>query len=467
MEVSNLSCHGYEMTEEQWTKEWQIVLELVSQSEYPFGNNGMQYSSLEEIHIFVLANVLRRTIIVLSNDVQRGNYDEPLTPLNFPGIYLPLNWDPVDCVKTPLVIGYSHGHFTAVVSFEDGVFDRGEVVDDSGLKIHGVPLQQHNGKPLPVHFLLQDEEDIDDGLIRQYLDCTRIHHRDPQSNKDVTTLAAKLNFTKSPGCIAGLVDAFFSSAQDTYTIMLHQKSENRSCQTPLLQLEACKTEGCEFFGTYETLYLCSKCLDKHLKNESSGEEKERKLLPEKQNEEERNYYDKLQQQQQKTNEVQLQQHYEKQQQQQQQLQSEQQQQQMMQTQQELQQKKCATVGCKYVLSPGCGNLCLRCYESDASLREQSTTLPTPTTPCANKINGCEFFGIPQQEGFCSRCYEKFCSEMQSLRTEDNRASRVQGAPQERPCQTQGCPRPACPELYDRCVECYGECIKQFIHAHEG
>ena len=114
---------GYQRTEEQWNREWEEVIRHVSQNEFPFGPNGAQFGSLEEIHIFVLANILRRTIIVMSDDTLRGPYGDSYSPINFGGIYLPLLWDSVDCVKSPLVIGYANGHFTAVVSIQDGQLD--------------------------------------------------------------------------------------------------------------------------------------------------------------------------------------------------------------------------------------------------------------------------------------------------------------------------------------------------------
>ncbi|KAK3747770.1 hypothetical protein QZH41_008806 [Actinostola sp. cb2023] len=522
-EINNLSRHGYQMTEDQWTREWQIVLELVSPNEYPLGNSGMQFSSLEEIHIFILANVLRRTIIVVSNDIQKGNYDEPLSPLNFPGIYLPLQWDPIDCIKSPLVIGYAQGHFTAIVSFEDGEFDRGEAMDgiDDHMKIHGVPLETGDGKLLPVHFLYEDEEELKDGFLRQYLDCAKINHRNAHDNSQAVTLAAKMNFVPPPGCIAGLIDGFFSSASETYQLMVKQKNEHSSCKTPSLLLESCKTKGCEFFGTYETLNYCSKCLEEYLKKEAAkplattpgavgaSSSAAEPFLEANPKQEHHHYQQQQQQQQQPQLKHQIQQlqpgplQQQQQQQQQQQIQpgplqqqqqlqpgpqlQQQQQTQMMlppapqeytRTEKEPQRKKCNTYGCKYTAAPECGDLCLRCHESEILAEQQMTSLQTMnvvSTPCVNVVNGCSYFGIPQQEGFCSRCYRRFCLEMQSSLRNEERASPPipQIKPQQMPsqansnhCQTQGCPKSGCSELYDRCVECYGECIKQFIHSSE-
>lgn len=582
-EQTNLRVHGYSMTEQQWDKEWEIVLQLVSQEEYPIGHDGMQYGSLEEIHIFVLANVLRRTIIVVSSDILRGNYDESLSPVTFPGIYLPLNWDPVDCVKTPLVIGFAQGHFTAIVSFEDGVFDQGEAidgpVDQISDKIHGVPLQKHDGSPLPIHFLFANEEELADGLLRQYLDCKKLTYKDPEDGSLAVTLAAKINFIPPPEPIKVLVEGFFTRARETYRHMVQTK-ELQAGDTPSLALQACRTEGCPFFGTPETLFMCSKCLEKHLKDEenqagllahnmeaalreehppwrttgaNAGMKQEafpspyeigatvREEVPQRttelppqamgltlrqqqqtmdqqehqtigvihqqqkrefdlieqqrqQNQREKEQQQLRQQQQQQLRQQQQQQQQseydmrereeqQRQQQQQQQREYELQEQQQQQRQQQQQQmllheqqpKKCITHGCKYKVNVGTGNLCYRCHEAEQQAEQQTASMISMNIQaklCANSVNGCEYYGVPHQEDLCSRCYRRFCLEMESHAGERNvevpsRSEAVSPPPTANVCQTVGCPNPGCQELYGRCVECYSQCIKNFIISYDG
>jgi hypothetical protein len=48
------------------------------------------YESLEEFHVYVLANNIRRPIIVYSDTVLRTNDGEAISPIEFGGIYLPL-----------------------------------------------------------------------------------------------------------------------------------------------------------------------------------------------------------------------------------------------------------------------------------------------------------------------------------------------------------------------------------------
>jgi tumor necrosis factor alpha-induced protein 3 len=41
----------------------------MASADTPAARSGLQYNSLEEIHIFVLSNILRRPIIVISGEV--------------------------------------------------------------------------------------------------------------------------------------------------------------------------------------------------------------------------------------------------------------------------------------------------------------------------------------------------------------------------------------------------------------
>jgi hypothetical protein len=48
------------------------------------------YESLEEFHVYVLANNIRRPIVVYSDTILRTNDGEAISPIEFGGIYLPL-----------------------------------------------------------------------------------------------------------------------------------------------------------------------------------------------------------------------------------------------------------------------------------------------------------------------------------------------------------------------------------------
>lgn len=67
---------------------------------------GYIYESLEEIHIFVLAHVLRRPIIIIADTMLKDLSGEAFYPIPFGGIYLPLECPQSVLMKTPLCLTY-------------------------------------------------------------------------------------------------------------------------------------------------------------------------------------------------------------------------------------------------------------------------------------------------------------------------------------------------------------------------
>lgn len=66
---------------------------------------------LEDIHIFGLANMLQRPIIVISLEKIRN-----IQSIDLRGIYLPLlAEDPAACVRDPIVIAFHRYHFVPLV----------------------------------------------------------------------------------------------------------------------------------------------------------------------------------------------------------------------------------------------------------------------------------------------------------------------------------------------------------------
>lgn len=48
---------------QNWEEEWEKIVNMASPVS---SSNGLQFDSLEDIHIFVLSNILRRPIIVIA-----------------------------------------------------------------------------------------------------------------------------------------------------------------------------------------------------------------------------------------------------------------------------------------------------------------------------------------------------------------------------------------------------------------
>nr|KAG5695299.1 hypothetical protein BaRGS_028234 [Batillaria attramentaria] len=97
------------------------------------------YESLEEFHVFVLAHVLQRPIIVVADTVLKDANGEDLAPIPFGGIYLPLECRTIDCYSSPLLLTYDAAHFSALVPMRQA-----ESV--------AIPVVDPELRVLPLHF---------------------------------------------------------------------------------------------------------------------------------------------------------------------------------------------------------------------------------------------------------------------------------------------------------------------------
>lgn len=158
----------FSLREEQWQEDWAFILSLASQPG----------ASLEQTHIFVLAHILRRPIIVYGVKYYKSFRGETLGYTRFQGVYLPLLWEQSFCWKSPIALGYTRGHFSALVAMEnDGYGARGAGANlntDDDITITFLPLVDSERKLLHVHFLSAQElgnEEQQERLLREWLDC--------------------------------------------------------------------------------------------------------------------------------------------------------------------------------------------------------------------------------------------------------------------------------------------------------
>ncbi|KAF7656281.1 hypothetical protein LDENG_00044110 [Lucifuga dentata] len=158
----------FSLREQQWQDDWAFILSLASQPG----------ASLEQTHIFVLAHILRRPIIVYGVKYYKSFRGDTLDYTRFQGVYLPLLWEQSFCWKSPIALGYTRGHFSALVAMEnDGYDNRGAGANlntDDDVTVTFFPLVDSERKLLHVHFLSAQEmgnEEQQEKLLREWLDC--------------------------------------------------------------------------------------------------------------------------------------------------------------------------------------------------------------------------------------------------------------------------------------------------------
>ena len=115
---------------------------------------GGAFESLEDIHVFVLAHVLRRPILIIADQFLYGFGGEPIAPIPFGGVYLPLECDPSICLKSPLVLAFDSAHFSPLVPS-----DEKNDTKNNSLKA-SVPLVGPDYDLLPLQFSVDPGEEF-------------------------------------------------------------------------------------------------------------------------------------------------------------------------------------------------------------------------------------------------------------------------------------------------------------------
>jgi len=138
----------------------------------------------DAVEVFVLANVLRRPIVVLCCMSDHGNSTRSV---DVGGIYLPLLWKQDECIRYPLVLASVEGKFVPLVGG-----DSSSAVADMPSALDIVPLVTAQLEPLPVWFLLESEEHEVYELMQQYMNVTEVNLCQAQSISMV--LGARLKY---------------------------------------------------------------------------------------------------------------------------------------------------------------------------------------------------------------------------------------------------------------------------------
>ena len=249
-EMENQQQFGLQLEAHQWDQEWQMVRQQTSATAPP----GQNLESLDEFHAFILANVLRRPIIMYAVPKLRSHQtDGSLQKINFHGVYLPLLWAPDSCKKDPLPLAYHNGHFSALV-----VVESAQQYQDGQLLL---PLSDYYSQPLPVRFTLPVEDP--NTMIMDYLSLVQVSAKGLPYFANASVVCAKMTISNEPTYLKPLISGFINACYEAYTAERQQNQFNPNVQpstTGGRDRPLC-INNCGMYGD-PTTGLCSKCRQK-------------------------------------------------------------------------------------------------------------------------------------------------------------------------------------------------------------
>jgi len=153
---------------QEWDKEWDLLVnsaDLKRQS--PVTSDQLPYDFLEQFHVFVLANILKRPVIIVGEPYLRSMTGDSIEPNDFIGIYLPLMWSSAMCLPAPIVLAFLMDHFLPLAC-------RYHNSTESLSSVQAIPLVTASLEPLRVHFLLPSEESSAHVFLQQYLQLIEV-----------------------------------------------------------------------------------------------------------------------------------------------------------------------------------------------------------------------------------------------------------------------------------------------------
>ena len=331
-QLRNDEAGGLTFSEDEWSFEWSEVVRIATnrpREQEPSGQQRksslrLSYEYLEEIHIFALAHVTQRPIIVIADTTLKGVSGEDLAPIYFGGVYLPLEMNPTACHKSPVVLAYDAAHFSALVAKEEkpqpqAGFRQTRLLQgrvDRKREEPVVPLVGPDGRLLPIQFVFDPKNptvqekwgkmkyergEFPPDLIRlleSYLNIRWVKlpmvdpsptggsatedydHLSAAADETIRCPAAQLAQKSQPIYQRELIDKYLANVQERF------EEERRRCERVAeerekqLQLEEearlrlpvpCKGPDCEMYGTLSSGGLCSICYQKSLCPETNGE----------------------------------------------------------------------------------------------------------------------------------------------------------------------------------------------------
>lgn len=122
---------GATLTEPEWEKEWEQVVDLTSLISIPGTTN---YRWLESVHIQAMSFISGRAIIVFGNSTLPDGAENRVR-----GIYLPFGVREQERIYHPICISYSGNHFESLVFIQEP-------------QVKEIPLFDSQQEMLPIRF---------------------------------------------------------------------------------------------------------------------------------------------------------------------------------------------------------------------------------------------------------------------------------------------------------------------------
>ncbi|XP_066535866.1 tumor necrosis factor alpha-induced protein 3 [Hoplias malabaricus] len=252
---------GLRYSTKNWEEEWEKIVDMASPVS---SSNGLQFDSLEDIHIFVLCNILRRPIIVIADQVLRSmKSGSSFSPLNVGGIYLPLHWPQGECYKYPIVLGYDSQHFAPLITVKDG--------DPEFRAIPLINPSRGGFEELRIHFLTEKEQQQKERLLNDYLILMEIPVIGVGYDPTQIIRAARLDEGNLPEDMnlmedyLQLVNHEYKRWEENKDSLWAPQSQRQPpfsvSQLSLIEIR-CATPRCTFYVSVDTQPHCHECFEK-------------------------------------------------------------------------------------------------------------------------------------------------------------------------------------------------------------
>ncbi len=309
-------------SEEEWEFEWSEIVRIATNQPRRrpttdtlkrYSTLRTHYESLEEIHVFAMAHVLHRPIIIVADEYVRDMNGDPFAPIYFGGIYLPIECSPSSCYNSPLILAFDSAHFSPLVSKRDSVISQKQQTSRlrhlPSRQDTVIPLVTPDGSLLPIPFVydpkkknvsekwanqkcqLGDFPDELRTLLESYLDIRWIQlnigtqiDNTPGDEEGFQGKVPKFRFPAAVVSVLGepeyqsvLVVNYLENARGRLEIekkRQEQLAEEKARQEEeFRRIQAtrpvpCRGKGCNMFGTASSGELCSRCCTKQQKKKS-------------------------------------------------------------------------------------------------------------------------------------------------------------------------------------------------------